>query len=246
MKSFGTLFTLHLAWILILPMTGHAQLRPMGGDIHEEMGRDYVVLRNDSLEVELGFDGYHGGEMVFDFVVVNRRSEPCHLDPADFHFVLLEEPHAEQSALPPRMAMSPDRVMAEYRADLDRAQSRRDLNSLVGILHTGVGILANTSAFLRTDDPGFVIDAVVGTIGTAGYYLARDRHLESGLSDLRGERQVVEEELFRTLDLPPGKVASGYVFFPGEKDRDACYMFCFPVEGHTFQFVYAPSSPGES
>jgi hypothetical protein len=51
------------------------------------------------------------------------------------------------------------------------------------------------------------------------------------------EKELVEEEIFRSCELAPGEVVSGYVYFPQHSDAEY-YMFCFPVNKQEFQFVY--------
>jgi len=51
------------------------------------------------------------------------------------------------------------------------------------------------------------------------------------------EEEVVKQELLRKGTIPPGKVLSGYVFFPGY-DEPGYLMFCIPAEDQEFQFVY--------
>ena len=61
--------------VIILLLTSCAaprlviQLIPEAPEGNFEMGREYISLKSDSIYVELGFDGMHGENLVFDFVV---------------------------------------------------------------------------------------------------------------------------------------------------------------------------------
>lgn len=213
------------------------QITPEAPEGNFAMGREYIPLSNDSIDVELGFDGIQGEHLVFDFVVINRTPRDLTLDPSDFYYVLLDSVSADSSMLPPRMALHPERILHHYDETLEKAEEKKQMNVFLGILEAGIGILANTSAFIATENPGYIVDGVFNTLGTAETYAANDRQLEAGIVDIRSEKEIVEEEIMRRGLLPSGKVASGYVYFPVHNEA-VYYMFCFPVDDQLFQFVY--------
>ena len=204
------------------------------------MGREYISLNNDSIRVELGFDGIYGEYLVFDFVVINQTPGVLSINPSDFFYVLLDSATADTTKLPPRMAIHPERIINHYDETIEGKHGAKSVNSLLGFIEVGVGLLAHTSAFIATDDPGYLVDAVFGTLGTADYYVAKDQKISSDITMINSEKEVVNEEIFRLGDLPVGKVVSGYVYFPKHPDTDY-YMFCFPVDDQLFQFVYNQS-----
>jgi hypothetical protein len=104
---------------------------------HYEMGREYITLDNDSIFVELGFDGHHGDNLVFDLVVINRTSRELSVNPSDFYYVLLDSATADSSMLPPRMALHPERVLKNYDATLEASAAQKSINSVIGFLDTG-------------------------------------------------------------------------------------------------------------
>jgi hypothetical protein len=61
--------------------------------------------------------------------------------------------------------------------------------------------------------------------------------MKAELEMIGEEKELVGEEIFRSVELPPGEHVSGYVYFPQHSDA-SYYMFCFPVEEQVFQFVY--------
>ena len=77
----------------------------------------------------------------------------------------------------------------------------------------------------------------VSTIETASSWLVQDVRISTDLEEVRSEKEIVMEEIFREGTIPPGKVLSGYLFFPENRDADF-YMFCFPLGDQLFQFVY--------
>jgi hypothetical protein len=135
------------------------------------------------------------------------------------------------------MAVHPERIIYHYDEMLESGQDAKELNSVIGLMDAGVGLLANTVSFLATEDPGYMVDAVFGTLGKADYYVTRDKQIDAEIDLTKSEKEIVEEEIFRASSLPSGKLMSGYVFFPRNLDATYC-MFCFPVENQLFQFVY--------
>jgi hypothetical protein len=202
-----------------------------------EVGREYIPLHNDSVDTELGFDGRSGDFLVFDFVVVNGTRQPLKIDPSEFYFVIIDDPMADSSLLPSRMALHPDQVLQAYDSQLEKQENRKQVNKVFGFIDAGIGILATASAFAATDNPGYIADAVLQTIGTADHYLAADRMIGAQLESMNSEREVVREELFRPVELSPGRVANGFVYFPSPEAR-GYLMFCFPLQDRLFQYVY--------
>ena len=203
----------------------------------EAMGREYISLESEGVILELGFDGFHGEHMVFDLVVINQTGSSLDLNPSDYFYVLLDSSTADTSKLPPRMALHPERVVSNYDRNLESIHSEKKTNTILGFLDAGVGLIANTTAFLATDDPGYMVDAVFGTLGTAGEYAARDRAISQDISFMTEEKETVKQEIFRKDQLPAGKVKNGFLFFPGYPEH-GYLMFCIPVNGQMFQFVY--------
>lgn len=214
-----------------------AQLVPVAPPGHVEMGREYIPLSSDSIDVELGFDGMHGNRYVFDFVVVNRTGDTLTIRPTEFYYVLLDSATSDSSKLPPRMAYHPERIIHHYRKSIEKGYDDQEFNSLIGLIDAGIGLLAHTTALVVTEDPGHIIDAVFNTIGTAGYYLEQDLQIGRQIHSIEEEKEVVEQEIMRNAELPPGKVLSGFVFFPRHRDP-GCLMFCLPFNDQLFQFVY--------
>ena len=213
------------------------QITPEAPEGHYEMGREYISLSNDSIEVELGYDGIHGENLVFDFVVINRTPRVLSLNPPDFYYVLLNSSIADSSMFPPRMAIHPERILHHYEETLEAKAGEKSTNSFLGFLEAGIGLMANTTAFIATENPGYIVDAVFNTLGIVEHYVTRDHQISNNISVIKQEKEIVKEEIFRFTSLPPGKVVNGYVSFPRTRDTDY-YMFCFPVEDQLFQFVY--------
>jgi len=213
------------------------QIIPEAPEGNFAMGREYISLSNDSIDVELGFDGIYGDQLVFDFVVINRTPYELTVNPSDFYYVVLDSASADTSKLPPRMALHPERVLHHYDETLEARAGAKKTNSIFGILEAGFDILISASAFIATDNPAYIADGVFSTLGTAQHYVSQDKEIQENMALIEEEKDLVKEEIFRTCHLPPGKVISGYVYFPQDADAD-CYMFCYPIEDQLFQFVY--------
>jgi len=215
----------------------HTQIIPDAPEGKLAMGREYIGLSNDSIDVELGFDGIYDQHLVFDFVVINRSPYELSINPSDFYYVVLDSATADSSKLPPRMAIHPERVLHQYDETYHSKEGEKKFNSIFGILETGFNVLLSASAFMASDNPGYIVDGVFSTLGTAQHYVAQDKEIEENMVLIQEEKDLVNEEIFRSCHLPPGKVISGYVYFPEDSDA-VCYMFCYPIENQLFQFVY--------
>ncbi len=213
------------------------QITPEAPEGTFAMGREYIPLASGNIQVELGFDGIYEDQLVFDFVVINDGSESLTLHPHDFYYVLLDSPTADSSMLPPRMAVKPDKVLFNYDRLIEDRMDQKKTNSFLGILETGVGLLANTAAYISTENPAYIADAIAYTFNQAGRYVGQSKMIDAEMEMISEEKGVVDEELFRPCQVAPGEVVSGYVFFPRHPDA-GYYMFCFPVEQELFQFVY--------
>ena len=213
------------------------QLTPEAPEGHFEMGREYISLANDSILVELGYDGIHGEHLVFDFVVINQTPDLLSINPSDFYYVQLDSATADTTKLPPRMAIHPQRILHHYKKTIESRQEAKSVNSFLGFVEAGIGLLASTSAFIASDDPSYLVDAVFGTLGTAEQYVAQDNQITTDIKVITSEKEVVNEEIFRLTELPVGKAVSGYVYFP-KHPESGYYMFCFPIQDQMFQFVY--------
>jgi len=200
-------------------------------------GREYIPLESEKIGVELGYDGMQGDFLVFDFVVHNTTTDTLSIYPANFYYVLLDSANAEFSDSDTWLTVHPDTVMMHYDFVLDERKKVKGTNTLLGILQASANIIYNASGFIATENPAFIVDAVFQTAGTADQYISQDKMINSEMELIGEEKELVNEEIFRTCVLPPGEVASGYIYFP-KHDQTAYYMFCFPLENQLFQFVY--------
>lgn len=212
-------------------------MTPEAPEGHMAMGREYIPLESEQINVELAYDGIQDSRLVFDFVVFNGGNDSLGILPSDFYYVLLDSALSDASSLPPRLAVHPEVVLTHYDQTLEERKKNKDINSFMGVLEAGLGILVNTTAFIITEDPGCLADAVFSTLGTADRYISNDKMIERDMAMVSEEKQVVNEEIFRECHIAPGQSMSGYVFFP-EHAGSTYYMFCFPIEDQLFQFVY--------
>lgn len=216
------------------------QITPEAPEGHYAMGREYIALESEQIGVELGYDGIQGENLVFDFVVHNTTSDTLSILPSDFYYVVLDSANAHAAPNAPWMAVHPDKVMMFYDKSIEERKGAKNMNSFFGIIQAGVNILYNTAGFIATDNPVYIADAIFQTVGTADQYISQDKMISSEMEMISEEKEVVEEEIFRTCSVPPGKVISGYVYFP-KHESTPYYMFCFPIESQLFQFVYNQS-----
>lgn len=212
-------------------------LSPEAPEGHYANGREYIALEGDRLVVELGYDGLMGDHLVFDLVVHNGSGDTLQLRPAEFFYVVLDSANAETDFNTSWSSVHPDTVLMLYDNSIESREEARGMNTFLGILQASFDLLYNTSGFLATEDPGFIIDAVFSTAGTADHYISRNRRISAEMDMIIEEKEQVGEEIFRSEQIPPGTVSSGYVYFPLNEQCDF-YMFCFPLGEQLFQFVY--------
>jgi len=210
---------------------------PEAPEGHFAMGREYISLENKQIEVELGFDGINGTYLIFDFVVHNSTTDTLSILPGDFYYLVLDSANADTAPHTPWMAVHPEKVLMTYDESLEERKKDKGINTVLGILQASVDILYYASGFAASANPGFIVDGVFQTAGTADQYISQDKMISSDMTLIGEEKEVVKEEIFRVCEIPPGMVSSGYVYFPLHENA-AYYMFCFPVENQLFQFVY--------
>ena len=213
------------------------QIIPEAPEGHFAMGREYISLSSDHIDVELAYDGKQGEDLVFDFVVHNTTSDTLAILPANFYYQVIDSANAESVPDASWMAVQPEKVMIHYDKAMENRKKEKGMNSFLGVLQAGAAILYNTTAFIATDNPGYLADAVLYTVGTADQYISQGKIISEEMEMISKEKGLVDKEIFRVCEVLPGEVASGYVYFPAHDNTDY-YMFCFPIETQLFQFVY--------
>ena len=213
------------------------QITPEAESGYYAQGREYITLDSEEVAVELGYDGIQGENLVFDFVVHNTTPDTLCIRPSDFYYVVLDSATEETPSDTSWLAVQPENVLMHYDKTLEERKEEKGINSLLGIIQAGAAIIYNTTAFIATDNPGYLADAFLQTVGTADQYISQSRMISSEMEMISEEKNIVNEEMFRECKVPPGTVVSGYVFFP-KHDSTTYYMFCFPIENQLFQFVY--------
>lgn len=209
-------------------------LAPAG---HIVNGREYIPLSSEQLRVELAYDGTSEENLVFDLVVFNETGRKITVKPPGFYYVTLPDPDADSSQSPPCMAVNPGQVYKWYDRALEEQESHKSMNSFLGLVEAGVGILSGTAAFLSTDNPAYIVDAVFNTAGTAGHYISMNRQIEEEMDQTAAEKEMIHLEMMREGELEPGGITNGFVCFPGQPEG-SYFMFCFPIDDQEFQFVY--------
>jgi len=213
------------------------KLIPEAPEGYYEHGREYITLTSDSIYAILGFDGFYDNTLIFDLVVINHSDNSLDIDPATFYYEILDSALALNSSLPPVPALHPDTISKRYDQTIQSMFDGKKANTFMGILEAVAGIALNTSGFIATEDPGYIMDMIAGTVNTAGYYLTRDTEIREGITIMKDEKSMVREASHGKKQLAPGETVSGFVFFPRNTDT-RYYMFCFPLDDELFQFVY--------
>ena len=234
------LFFLPVLILLICSCTAPrvvTDISPEAPEGHFANGREYIPLESDQLVVELGYDGMQGANLVFDFVLHNSTADTISIHPGDFYYVILDSANELSSKGATWMTVHPDTALMHYDVIMEERKKVKGTNTFLGILQASAGLLYSTAGFIATENPSYIIDALFQTAGTADQYISQGKMISSDMEMIGEEKELVKEEILRGCVVPPGKVASGYVYFP-KHDNTAYYMFCFPVENQLFQFVY--------
>jgi len=213
------------------------RLVPLAPEGHMVNGREYIPLFNEQLRVELAYDGTSEGNLVFDLVVFNETDRRISVNPLGFYYLTLVDPEADSSQFPPGMAVDPGQVYKWYDAALEEQESDKNIHSFFGFMEAGLGILTSTAAFLSTENPAYIVDAVFNTAGTAGHYISVNRQIEEEMEQTVAEKEMIRQEMMGAGELEPGGVKNGFVCFPGQPEG-TYLMFCFPIDEQEFQFVY--------
>jgi hypothetical protein len=234
-------FFLTISFLLLCSCTAPrvvTKIKPEAPEGYFANGREYIPLVSDHISVELGFDGMQEDYLIFDLVIHNASADTLSILPGSFYYVVLDSANGEAFPDTSWMAVHPDRVIMYYDEVLEDRKKAKGVNTFLGILQASVDILYSTSGFIATEDPGFIADAVINTVGTADLYISQDKKISTEMELISEEKTVVEEVLFRKCRIPPGETGTGFVYFP-RHDHTPYYMFCFPIEKELFQFVYS-------
>jgi len=234
------LFSLVLLFLLSCSCTAPrviTKIFPEAPEGNFAMGREYIPLESDQIRTELGFDGIQGENLVFDFLVHNGGLDTLSILPDSFFYVVLDSADAHSSLDSSWLSVHPDTVMMHYDLTLEGQKELKGMNTFIGILMASVDILFNASGFIATENPAYIVDAVFQTAGTADQFISQGKAISSEMEMINEEKEQVREEIYRTSNLPPGTVKSGYVYFPLH-EQTPYYMFCFPIGNQEFQFVY--------
>jgi len=200
-------------------------------------GREYIPLSSDQIRVELGYEGLFEEKLVFDLVVFNESGQSVSIEPASFYYLDLDHPQADSSSYSPKMSEHPEQLYKWYDRALEKQESDKSLNSFLGFMEAGLGILSSTAAFISTENPAYIVDAVFSTAGTAGHYMNVNRQIEESMEQTAVEQQHIRQEMLQETELEAGGVSNGFVCFPGKPESNYL-LFCFPIENQEFQFVY--------
>ena len=236
MKQFYFLFSF-LLYAAVLTGQERLHLHPEAPQGHMEQGREYISLENGEIMAELAYDGPFESYYVFDLVLVNQGTRALSVNPASFYYLHLDQAGADSSVLPPILATRPGHILKQYEALLEERQSNSDIHTVFGFVDAGISALSAASAFFASEDPFTLVDGIIRTASAAEHHVSVHREMEDRADLLRMEMDVVKEEIMKKGSIPPGKVLSGFVFFP-VFEEPGYLMFSIPVEDRLFQFVY--------
>lgn len=233
MKKLYLLPILFFGSFSILLSQNAIHLVPLAPEGHLVNGREYISLSNDQITVELAYDGTSEENLVFDLVVVNESGRIISVKPASYYYLDLDDPEADSSSYPPKKSVAPEQVYKWYDRALEEKTSKKNTHSFLGFVDAGLGILYSTAAFISTENPVYIVEAVLNTAGTTAHYVGMNRQIEEAME----QKELIRQEMMQETALQPGGVESGFVCFPGDTES-AYLMFCFPIENQEFQFVY--------
>lgn len=219
-------------------------LNPVDENVPWTMGKRFVKLSNDRIEMRLAFDRTLYDQLVFDAQFINRSSDTIMISPEKFYYCNLVIHKGEEKFAPGKIyAIDPEAQIIF--ADVQSAKEQADYTN---------------SQTLQ------LIDAVVdltGDIVTAGQRKTKEEIREEREEDL--ERQLddvaTEQEhetatyninslrnrwantAVRKTSLPPNHTISGKIYFPAVKESNKLISankvkFYFPLQDSAIVVTY--------
>ncbi len=192
-------------------------LEPLAPDGKIVNGREYIPLSNEEIRLELAYDCKLEEKLLFDLVVFNNTNQTISLSPSSFYFLELDDPDdpdADSSRFPARMAVVPEQPYKWYDRSLDEPQQKNPFASFLEI-------------------PNAFAEAFSGSAGTG----TPPRSYRSELERLDRLKETIRQEMMQEMKIAPGEITNGFVYFPCQKETDTL-LFCFPIDNQEFQFVY--------
>lgn len=176
-------------------------------------GREYIPLSHNLITVQLAFDCMLEDKLLFDLVLINETDHPIKVDPTSFYYLKLDDAEGDSSRFPPSTALAPLKPFKWY--DRGLVDSQRE-----GVFSP---ILEIPAMFMEE----FI--AVWGEPSSNGFAQEQER--------TRRIKETVRQEMMQEIELAPGAVANGFIYFPGLPET-IYLLFCFPLDDSEFQFAY--------
>ena len=108
-------------------------LEPLAPDGKIVNGREYIPLSNEKIRLELAYDCKLEEKLLFDLVVFNNTNQILSLSPSSFYFLELDDPDADSSRFPARMAVVPEQPYKWYDRSLEEPQQKNPFASFLEI-----------------------------------------------------------------------------------------------------------------
>ena len=192
---------------------GQLALEALAPEGNHMNGREYIPLSNDHMRVELAYECQLEEKLVFDLVVINESGHPISVQPSSFYCLELDDPDGDTSRFPPSQAVPPLKPFEWYDRALEQSHYEQIFSPLLEI-------------------PAMFMEAFVApwNEGSSARTIS-NKERESHLKD------AIRQEMMQELQLAPGEVANGFVWFPGSPETKYL-LFCFPLDEQEFQFAY--------
>ena len=189
-------------------------LEPYAPDGKIVNGREYIPLSNEKIKLELAYDCKLEEKLLFDLVVFNNTNQTITVSPSSFYYLGLDDPDADSSRFPARMALAPEQPYKWYDRSMEEPQYENTFASFMEI-------------------PNAFAEAFFGSAGTR----TPPRTYRSELERIDRLKETIREEMMQEMKMAPGEVVNGFVYFPCQKETETL-LFCFPIDNLEFQFVY--------
>ncbi len=197
-------------WMISQEQFALEALAPDGNQVN---GREYIPLSSDLIKVELAYDCRLGEKFLFDLVVINESGHPISVQPSSFYCLELDDPDGDSSRFPPIMAVPPLQPFKWYDRALEEPQYERMFSPLLEL-------------------PALFMEGFFASWnGEPSARMLSDKERESHLKD------AIRQEMMQEVQLAPGEVANGFVWFQGSPGTNYL-LFCFPLDEQEFQFAY--------
>jgi hypothetical protein len=198
---------------------------------HWLQGKEYVEIRQDSLEIVSVFQEIDDGKMIFSFKITNLKQSTFDVNPEKFYCTFdtpLQDTTRTVTALDPEVAIR--RLKANIKQKKSSLKRQRDIDAFTNLLDAVLDANSKKTEKQKTDDK--IAD--------------NTREIEQKLSYSEAERKIINlnklhnswnKDTLRRTTLSQNNSISGLVYFPFNSKAKNLTLY-LPLETNIIDIVY--------